>query len=54
MWDEEKQEWVNRWGKGGKNREKEEQWIHEVPNNARTSMFALNELIINLLATLSR
>jgi len=34
MWDEEKQEWVNRWGKGGKNREKEEQWIHEVPNNA--------------------
>ncbi|KAF8313273.1 RRS1-domain-containing protein [Clavulina sp. PMI_390] len=34
MWDEERQEWVDRWGKGGKNREKEEQWIHEVPDDA--------------------
>ncbi|WVQ84207.1 hypothetical protein IAT38_006358 [Cryptococcus sp. DSM 104549] len=30
VWDDEKQEWVPRWGKGGKNREKEEQWLHEV------------------------
>ncbi|KAF8655337.1 hypothetical protein AX16_003110 [Volvariella volvacea WC 439] len=34
VWDEEKQEWVNRWGWGGKNKEKEEQWITEVPANA--------------------
>jgi regulator of ribosome biosynthesis len=34
-WDEERQEWVNRWGWKGKNKDKEEQWIHEVPNNAR-------------------
>lgn len=33
-WDEEKQEWVNRWGRNGKNKQKEEQWIHEVPANA--------------------
>ncbi|KAH0840271.1 ribosome biogenesis regulatory protein-domain-containing protein [Lanmaoa asiatica] len=30
VWDEEKQEWVHRWGRDGKNKEKEEQWIHEV------------------------
>ncbi|PPR02658.1 hypothetical protein CVT24_002141 [Panaeolus cyanescens] len=34
VWDEEKQEWVNRWGRNGKNKEVEEQWIHEVPANA--------------------
>lgn len=34
-WDEERQEWVNRWGWNGKNKDKEEQWIHEVPDNAR-------------------
>ncbi|KAF8969338.1 RRS1-domain-containing protein [Flammula alnicola] len=34
IWDEEKQDWVNRWGRNGKNREVEEQWIHEVPLNA--------------------
>jgi regulator of ribosome biosynthesis len=33
-WDEEKQEWVRRWGKGGKNRELEDQWLTEVPKNA--------------------
>ncbi|QRV87879.1 ribosome biogenesis regulatory protein [Ceratobasidium sp. AG-Ba] len=33
-WDEERQEWVNRWGWDGKNKDKEEQWIHEVPDNA--------------------
>ena len=35
IWDEEKQEWVNRWGRGGKNKEVEEQWAVEVPANAR-------------------
>lgn len=30
VWDEERQEWVNRWGRDGKNKEKEDQWIHEV------------------------
>ncbi|KZW04373.1 RRS1-domain-containing protein [Exidia glandulosa HHB12029] len=34
VFDEEKQEWVNRWGKDGKNRELEEQWLTEVPANA--------------------
>ncbi|KIJ69772.1 hypothetical protein HYDPIDRAFT_142338 [Hydnomerulius pinastri MD-312] len=34
VWDEEKQDWVNRWGRDGKNKEKEEQWIHEVKANA--------------------
>ncbi|KAI6034841.1 ribosome biogenesis regulatory protein-domain-containing protein [Pisolithus orientalis] len=34
VWDEQKQEWVNRWGRGGKNKEKEDQWIHEVKANA--------------------
>ncbi|OAX42032.1 RRS1-domain-containing protein [Rhizopogon vinicolor AM-OR11-026] len=56
VWDEERQEWVNRWGKDGKNKEKEEQWIHEVKANAdvdhdpvkaardeRTSRVAKNE-----------
>ncbi|KAJ7086005.1 ribosome biogenesis regulatory protein-domain-containing protein [Mycena belliarum] len=33
-WDEERQEWVNRWGRDGKNRRLEEQWITEVPLNA--------------------
>ncbi|KAF8709522.1 ribosomal large subunit assembly, partial [Rhizoctonia solani] len=33
-WDEERQEWVNRWGWKGKNKDQEEQWIHEVPDNA--------------------
>ncbi|KAG2141496.1 ribosome biogenesis regulatory protein-domain-containing protein [Suillus cothurnatus] len=56
VWDEERQEWVNRWGKDGKNKEKEEQWIHEVKadapvdhdpikaaRDARTSRVAKNE-----------
>ncbi|CAG8585429.1 10582_t:CDS:2, partial [Acaulospora colombiana] len=34
VWDEEKQEWVQRWGRQGKNKEVEEQWIHEIPDNA--------------------
>ncbi|GAA5909886.1 hypothetical protein JCM6882_002042 [Rhodosporidiobolus microsporus] len=34
VYDEDKQEWVPRWGYKGKNKDKEEQWIHEVPNNA--------------------
>ncbi|KAG8986454.1 Rhodanese- sulfurtransferase [Tulasnella sp. JGI-2019a] len=34
VWNEEKQEWSNRWGKDGKNKEFEQQWIHEVPKNA--------------------
>lgn len=34
VWDEEKQEWVNRWGWKGKNKELEDQWLTEVPANA--------------------
>ncbi|GAA5948544.1 hypothetical protein JCM3765_004918 [Sporobolomyces pararoseus] len=34
VYDEDKQEWVPRWGYKGKNKDKEEQWIHEVPNGA--------------------
>jgi len=34
VFDEEKDQWVDRWGKDGKNKDKETQWIHEVPDNA--------------------
>ncbi|GAA6000090.1 ribosome biogenesis protein RRS1 [Rhodotorula paludigena] len=34
VYDEERQEYVPRWGYKGKNKDKEDQWIHEVPNNA--------------------
>jgi regulator of ribosome biosynthesis len=34
IWDEEKQEWVNRWGRDAKNKEKEVQWATVVPANA--------------------
>ncbi|KAJ4472747.1 ribosome biogenesis regulatory protein-domain-containing protein [Lentinula lateritia] len=34
VWDEERQEWINRWGKDAKNKQVEEQWITEVPMNA--------------------
>ncbi|KAF9462073.1 RRS1-domain-containing protein [Collybia nuda] len=34
VWDEEKQDWVNRWGRDGKNKQVEDQWITEVPLNA--------------------
>ncbi|WWC90300.1 uncharacterized protein L201_005233 [Kwoniella dendrophila CBS 6074] len=30
IWDEERQEWVPRWGKNGKNKQSEDQWLHEV------------------------
>jgi len=33
-WDEEKQEWVDRWGWKGKNKKEEGQWLTEVPTNA--------------------
>ncbi|GJJ10553.1 hypothetical protein Clacol_004780 [Clathrus columnatus] len=36
VFDEEKQEWLNRWGRDGKNREVEQQWLTELPNNAGT------------------
>lgn len=42
-WDEEKQEWVDRWGWKGKNKQLEEQWLTEVPANAGThSILALH------------
>ncbi|KAK4051925.1 Rhodanese- sulfurtransferase [Microbotryomycetes sp. JL201] len=34
VFDEEKQEWVPKWGYKGKNKELEQQWITEVPANA--------------------
>jgi len=34
VWDEERQEWTNRWGKEGKNKQIEDQWLTEVPKNA--------------------
>ena len=34
VWDEEKQDWVNRWGRDGKNKQEETQWLTEVPANA--------------------
>jgi regulator of ribosome biosynthesis len=38
VWDDEKQEWVNRWGRDGKNREGEDQWLHEYKANDDTSV----------------
>ena len=35
VFDEDKQEWVNRWGKDGKNKEIEKQWLHEIPSSKR-------------------
>jgi regulator of ribosome biosynthesis len=46
VWDEEKQEWVNRWGKDGKNKEKEEQWITEVPANAGVCNYSRSTSLI--------
>lgn len=34
VWDEEKQDWANRWGRDGKNKQEETQWLTEVPANA--------------------
>lgn len=34
VWDEERGEWVGRWGKGGKNKEGEEDWAVEVKAGA--------------------
>lgn len=31
VYDEERQDWVPAWGYKGKNKDKEEQWIHEIP-----------------------
>lgn len=30
VWDDDKQAWVRRWGKDGKNKDKEDAWISEV------------------------
>ena len=40
-WDEERQEWTNRWGREGKNKQIEDQWLTEVPHNAGESFFFL-------------
>jgi regulator of ribosome biosynthesis len=42
VWDEERQEWTNRWGKEGKNKQIEDQWLTEVPKNAGKS-FSLSQ-----------
>ena len=41
VWDEEKQDWVNRWGRDGKNKEIEQAWITEVPANAGLIFFLI-------------
>ena len=48
VWDEEKQDWVNRWGRDGKNKEVEQAWITEVPANAGQLVyfFCLDLLLI--------
>ncbi|PWN43763.1 RRS1-domain-containing protein [Ceraceosorus guamensis] len=33
VWDDERKEWVPRWGFKGKNKDAEDQWIHELPQN---------------------
>lgn len=39
VWDEEKQDWVNRWGWKGANKKEEGQWLSEVPANAGACPF---------------
>lgn len=34
VWDDETKEWVPKWGYKGKNKKEEDQWIHELPQNA--------------------
>lgn len=34
IWDDDKQDWVNRWGRDGKNKVLEDQWLTEVAANA--------------------
>lgn len=46
VWDEEKQDWVNRWGRDGKNKQLEDQWITEVPANAGESIYLAARVII--------
>lgn len=42
VWDDERQEWVPRWGRFGKNKDKEEQWLHEVkPGEGGSILFFL-------------
>lgn len=52
-WDEEKQDWVNRWGWKGANKDKEVQWLTEVPANAG-AWYSLDEGWPNLIAILVR
>lgn len=47
VWDEERQEWRNRWGRGGVNKEGEGAWLTEVKANAGGFLFALFYLIWN-------
>ena len=39
VWDEEKQEWVDRWGWKGVNKKEEVQWLTPVPANAGASAY---------------
>ena len=39
VWDEERQDWVDRWGWKGANKKEEGQWLTEVPKNAGTPAF---------------
>lgn len=50
VWDEEKQDWVARWGRGGKSREKEEQWIHEVKNRDGALIFVSQPIALHTFA----
>lgn len=48
VWDEERQEWVPRWGRFGKNKDKEDQWLHEVkPGEGQSILpFTLHQLLL--------
>jgi regulator of ribosome biosynthesis len=49
VWDEDKQEWVHRWGWKGKNKEVEDQWLTEVPANSgqQNFHFSISESRLN-------
>ncbi|KZT24569.1 RRS1-domain-containing protein [Neolentinus lepideus HHB14362 ss-1] len=44
VWDEEKQEWINRWGRDAKNKEGEDMWLSEVKLGADVSHDPAQEL----------
>ena len=48
VWDEERQEWVDRWGWKGANKKEETQWLTEVPANAGAYILRRSTQILSI------